>query len=234
MTEAQAQEILNKIIGQIFGFQNPFSLEDFKTKNAFDLRLPIQVNDAFTGEETYVQSVNPTKFMTQKNTFTFAMPGHQDWMQDKQPLGTIEEVLKAWEPINFTTTERLIDSVNVAKSDNVTQSENVYYSLDVHNSKNIVMSDGATDSEYLAAAQRSQNSTYCARIEDSQGCSNSFAISWSAKIANSMFVHDSYGLYECLFCSHIRDKKFCVANIQLEEAEYYKVKEMVARWVLTS
>jgi hypothetical protein len=235
MTEPQAQELLDKIIGQIFGFKNPYSLDDFKTKYAFDLRLPIQVNDGFTGEETYAQSVNPTKFMTQKNTFVFKIEGREDWMQPKQDLKNIEDILRAWEPINFTTTERQIDSLNVSKSDNVTQSENVYYSLDIHNSKNILLCDGIYDGgDHLAASARSQNSTYSARLEDSQNCSNSFSISWSANIANSMFIHDAYGLYECLFCSHMRDKKFCVANMQFEEAEYFKIKEMVSRWVLTS
>lgn len=230
MTDAQAQEVLDKIIGQIFGFKNPLGLEDFKAKYAFDVRLPAEVNDSYTGETTWAQSVNPTKFMTMENTLKL----RPDWMQAKQPLNNIQDILKAWEPINFTTTERQIDSLNFAKSDNIYQSENIYNSLDVHNSKNVLFCDSVKNFEYVAASQRSNASTYSARIEDSTDCSNSFSVSWSGKISNSFFIHDSYELFECMFCSHIRGKQFCVANIQLEEAEYFKLKEQVARWVLAS
>lgn len=234
MTDAQAQQLLDKIIGQIFGFKNPFSIDDFKTKYAFDVRLPMQVNDAYTGETTWAQSINPTKFMTMENTFKYGIDGKPDWMQQKQELKNIDDILRAWEPVNFTTTERQIDSLNFAKSDNVYQSENVYNSQDVHFSKNVIYCDGVKQAEYIAASQRSNALTYCARAEDSTDCSNSFSVSWSGKIVNSMFIHDSYGLYECLFCSHIRDKKFCVANMQFDEGEYFKIKEQVVRWVLTS
>jgi hypothetical protein len=39
---------------------------------------------------------------------------------------------------------------------------------------------------------------------------------------------------DCLFCSHLSGKRFCIANMQFEEEEYYKIKEQVVRWVLTT
>ncbi len=230
MTEDKAKQILDKIIEQIFGYANPLSLQDFKRKYAFDLRLPIQVNDAETGEPTWTQSVNPTKFMTLDNTFSRV----DSWEQPKQELKNIQDVLKAWEKINYVTTERQIDSLNILESDNVNQSENVYHSMDVHNSKNVIFSDGAIGCEFVAAIQRSNTTNYSARVEDSTNCSNSFSVSWSGKIVNSMFIHDSFDMYECLFCSHMRSKKFCIANMQFEEAEYFKLKEEIVKWVLSS
>lgn len=229
MTEAQAKQILDKIITQVFGFQNPMSLAEFKQKYAFDLRLPVEVNDALTGEKTWVQSANPTKFMTLDNTLQ-----REDWMLEKRPLKNIDDILRVWEEINYTTTERQIDSINIGQSDNVNGSENVFHSLDVHQSKNVIFSDGAIGCEYVAAVQRSNTTNYSVRVEDSTNCSGSFSVSWSGKIVNSMFIHDCFDLYECLFCSHIRSKKFCIANIQFEEAEYYKLKELVSRWTLQS
>lgn len=41
-------------------------------------------------------------------------------------------------------------------------------------------------------------------------------------------------MFECMFCSHITNKKFCIANMQFEEAEYRKIKDMVVRWMLTA
>lgn len=239
MNEDQAKEILDKIIAQIFGYMNPMSLEQFKSKYAFDVRLPSQVNDSYTGEATWVQSTNPMKFVTMQNVFqrgkimqndNFA--NAEDWMLKKRPLNTVQDVLAAWEEINATTTEKQIDSLNLTMSDNVNQSENVYHSMDVIESKNIVFSDGAIGCEYGAAIQRSNTVAYSARVEDSTGVSNSFSISWSGKINKSLFIHDAYDLFECMFCSHIKGKRFCIANIQLEEAEYYKIKEELTRWIL--
>ena len=60
-----AQYILDKVIGQITGFQNPMTVEQFMTKYAFDVRLPSPVNDSTTGEITWAQSTNPSKFIRQ-------------------------------------------------------------------------------------------------------------------------------------------------------------------------
>jgi hypothetical protein len=231
MTQKDAQEILDKIVGQIFGYQNPFSLDQFQQKYAFDVRLPVQVNDSTTGEVTWAQSVNPTKFITIDNARKRAEI--DDYMMPKQPMNTIQDILQAWDKVNYTTTERQIESTNVLECDNIYQSENIYRSQDIHLSKNILFSDSVIKSESVVAGQRSQASMYCARLEDSKECSNSFSVSWSGKITNSFFIHDCHDVHESMFCSHIRGKQFCIANMQFEEAEYMKIKEMVVRWILT-
>jgi len=230
MTPQVAKEILDKIMGQIFGFQNPYSLEQFMQKYAFDIRLPVQVNDSTTGEPTWAQSANPTRFITMNNAHTKLGDG----MRPPRPLGSIQDILGAWNEINLTATERQIESLNVGESDNIYNSENVYRSQDISRCKQVLFSDGIMDCEYIASGQRSQTSSFCARLEDSKECSNSFSVSWSGKVVNSMFIHYCYDMYESLFCSHVTSKKFCVANMQYEEAEYRKIKEMVVRWILTS
>ena len=39
MDSQQAQAVIDTIIGEIFGFKNPFTLEQFQQKFAFDVRL---------------------------------------------------------------------------------------------------------------------------------------------------------------------------------------------------
>src|SRR5262249_53582128 len=112
-------------------------------------------------------------------------------------------------------------------------SEMVYRSQDVANSKHILFCQDVTSCEYVAASQRSNNSTYCARLHDSTKCSNSFAVQWSNGVVNSLFISDSRDIYECLFSSNLSSKRFCIANIQFEEAEYHKLKDMVLRWLLS-
>ncbi len=231
MDATQAKEILDKTIGQIFGYQNPLSLEQAMNKFAFDLRLPQQVYDGTDNQPTWASSVNPTRFITLDNARKRSEI--DDWMLPPRPLSSLQEVIVAWAETNFTTTERHIDSVNVAESDAVYGSENVYRSSDVTASKNILFCDSVQRSEFLVASQRSQTSTFCIRAEDSKECSNSFNVIWSGKVTNSFFVQDCYDLFECMFCSHISSKQFCIANIQFEEEEYYRLKQEVIKWILT-
>ncbi len=230
MTPTEVQAILDKIFGQIFGYKNTLSTEQFMQKYAFDIRLPQQVNDSTTGEPTWTQSVNPTKFITVKNAWD-----RQDWEDmPKRAIHGIEDILAAWNEINYTATDRHLDSLNVSESDNIYTSENIYRSQDVSDSKNILLSDGVFGSEYIVAGQRSNNSTYCIRLEDSKDCSNSFSVIWSKNIVNSFFIQDCGDMYECMFCSHISNKKFCIANMQFDEIEYRKIKDYVIQWILAS
>jgi hypothetical protein len=230
--DKQLKEILDIIVGNVFGYQNPFTPEQFMQKFAFDVRLPKQTNDSTTGQVTWAQSLAPSKFITMENTRERSTG--TDWAIQKRPLKNIEDVLAAWQETNYTATERQIESLNVHESDNIYNSENIFRSQDVHSSKHVAYCDGAVNCEYVAACQRSNSSVNSIRIEDSKECSNSFNAIWSGKIVNSMFIQDCYDMYECLFCSHMSSKKFCVANMQFDEEEYRHIKKMVVEWVLTS
>jgi len=232
MDATAAKQILDKIVGQIFGYQNPFTLEQFMNKFAFDIKLPQQVYDATTNQPTWAQSTNPTKYITMQNAWNRQDAG--GWDVPKKALNNIQDILTAWNEVNLMATERFIDSTNVAESDNTYFSENVFRSQDTHRSKNIVFCDTVLDSEFVAASQRSNTSNFCIRIDDSKECANSFGIIWSGKISNSFFLQDCSNMSDSMFCSHLSGKRFCIANMQFEEAEYRKIKDMVVRWILTS
>ncbi len=233
MDDQIAKAILDKIVGQVFGYQNPFTLEQFAAKFAFDVRLPQQVYDTTTNEPTWAGSVNPAKFMTFENTHSELKPA-DFWDRPKQPINSIEDILKYWSETNYMATERYLDSLNVDKSDDVRHSENVYRSQNIESSKNIIFTDGSTNAEFLAASQRSQSSNFCIRLEDSGETSNSFSVSWSTKISNSLFIQDCANMQDSMFCSHLNSKRFYIANMQYEEAEYRQIRDMVVRWILTS
>lgn len=230
MNSSAAQATLDKIIGQIFGYKNPMTLDQFQQKFAFDVRLPQKVVDSTTGQDTWTQSPNPTKFIMTENAWK-----REDWdAMPKHEINSMEDLLSAWNDINYTATERYLDSINIAESDNIYSSENVYRSQDITQSKNIIFCDGVNQSENIVAGQRSQNLQTCGRIEDSTTCSNSFSVIWSKKIVNSLFIEDCGDMYECMFCSHITNKQFYIANAQYTEQEYRRIKDMVVRWILTS
>ena len=237
MTQADAQAMLDKIVGQVFGYQNPLSLEQFMQKFTFDIRLPQQVTDITDGSVTWAQSINPTRFVKMDNArgLQIGEAGPDtDFLRPARQLNSIDDILGAWNEINLTTTERLLESLNCAESDNITHSENVYRSQDIRRSKNVLFTDGLDGSEFIAAGQRSASSTFCIRIDDSGECNNCFNVSWSAKLTNCFFMHDTGDMQDSMFCTNVKGKRFCIANMEYPEAEYKRLKDLVVRWVLSN
>ena len=231
MDEAKAKQILDQVVGQVFGYQNPLTVGQAMSKFAFDVRLPQQVFDSSTGDATWAASLNENRYLTFDSVKKRIVKN--DGLQDYRKMNDVESVLSAWSDINYAMSEREIDSTNVFESDGVYHSENVYRSLDIRKSKNILFSDGVDSSEFIVAGQTSKSSKYCIRIEDSKNVSNSFNVNWSNKITSSYFIRDCYDLVDCMFCTHLAGKRFCIANIQLEEAEYNEMKLKIIQWILT-
>lgn len=232
MKATEAQTVLDTVIKQIAGIEKSLTLEQFKQKFAYDIDLPVEVNDTTTGESTWTGMMNASKYITLDNVRKRA--DIDDWMLTPRKLASVQDVLAAWNEVNYATTERHIDSLNITESDTIYSSENVYRSLDVGKSKNVVFCSDVNTSEYLLASRRSGGSTYCIRIEDSGECANSVSVIWSKNIVNCLFIQDSSNLYECMFCSKLKDKKFHIANMPFEEAEYYRLKEMMLKWLFSA
>lgn len=232
MNEELAKQILDKTVETVFGFQNPLSLEQARQKFAFDRRLPQQVTDSVDGVATWSSAKNASKYITLDNMNKRG--AEDDWLLPPRQFNSIDDVIAAWAETNYTATERAVDSVNIAKSDNIMGSENIYNSFDMRKSKNILFTEGGQDLEYIVGGFSSSTSSFCIRVEESQLCTNSFSVNWSAKISNSFFMQDCYDCMDCMFCSHISGKRFCIANVQVDEATYRKLREEVVRWILTS
>lgn len=232
MNPTEAKKILDKIVGQVFGYQNPLTLEQAIQKFAFDIRLPQQVYDSTDNTPTWAASTNPTKFVKMENARNNEASASEG-LYAKQPINSLQELLEKWNSINYTTTEREIDSLNVAESDDVIKSEQVFRSSGIQRSKNILFSEDVHDSEFIVGGQRAGSNTFCIRIQDSGECSNSFEVSWSSRITNCMFIHDASDMQDSMFCTNIKGKRFCVANMQFEEAEYHHLRQQVVQWILT-
>ena len=231
MNDKQCKQILNEIFMEIFEKECPLNIEQVLSEFAFDLRLPNKVLDAVDGKETWASSFNANKYISQDNMVKY--DNYKGWMRPKQDVNSIDEILKLWNKINYTTTERVYDSINVSNSDTIYNSENVYRSQDCSRCKNIIFTDGCIDSEYLLACQRSSNCNYSIRVDDSNNCSNSYNVICSAKISNSFFIQDANSLHECMFCSHIANRRYCIANMQFEKEEYMAIKAEVMKWIVS-
>lgn len=231
MKEAQILQTTNKIFQAVFGRDNPYNLDQLKTKFAFDIILPVPVKDAITGETTYSALPNAKKYLTDANVHKRDI--EVGWMQPKKPIKSLKELLVLWEENNFTTTERVYDSENVTASDPIYNAENVYNSTNSGNGKNLIFCDGTYRSNFALACQRSNEVNFCIRADDSNACTNSYNVICSGKISNSLFIQDCSNLHECIFCSHIANREFCIVNMQFESEEYYYFKAQIINWILS-
>lgn len=231
MNDKQCKQVLNEIFMGIFEQKCLMTIEQVLSEFAFDIKLPNKVIDAVDGKETWASSINSNKYISQANMEKY--DEYKGWIRKKREVNSLDEILKLWNKINYTTTERNYDSINVSKSDTIYNSENVYRSQDCRRCKNVVFTDGCADSEYILACQRSSNCTYCIRVDDSGNCSNSYSVICSSKISNSFFIQDANSLHECMFCSHISNRRYCIANMQFDRNEYMAIKEEVLKWIVS-
>lgn len=230
MNDKQCMNIIDEIFVEIFGEKSPVDINGILEECAFDIKLPNKVLDAITGEETWASSVNSNKYISQTNMEKYDT--YKGWMIPKKEIKSLDDIFTWWDKVNYTTTERIYDSTNISKSDTIYNCENIYRSQDCRKCRNTVFSDGCGDSDYIIACQRSGNCNYSIRIADSANCSNSYNVICSAKISNSFFIQDANSLHECMFCSHIANRRYCIANMQFEKEEYMGIKKEVIKWII--
>ena len=223
--------IIHKTFLGIFSQKSPFTIQEILSKFAFDIKLPQKVLDSTTGKTTWAYSTSSHKFITQTNMEEYDRTN--GWNLKKQEVSDLNDIIRIWKKINFTTTERQYDCINVAQCDPIYRTENAFRCTNCSDCKNIVFCDGCHKSEYLIACQRSSNCTFCIRVDDSNSCSNSYNVICSSKISNSFFIQDCNSLHECMFCSHIANKRYCIANMPFEEEEYFAIKEQIIKWILS-
>ena len=228
MLKPEALTVANKIFQAVFGCDNPFTLEQLKTKFAFDLQLPTEVKDSNTGETTYTSVPNAKRFITDKSSYSLT------WERPRRPLKSLDDILTAWAEINDMVTERVYHSENVHASDPIYDSVNVYGSTNCGQSKNILYCDNTFNSNFCLACCRSGSIDFCIRTDDSSSCSNSYGVICSNKITNSFFIQDANNMHECMFCSHLEQRKYCIANMQFEKDEYFYIKSQIVKWILES
>lgn len=227
-----AKTIADYTFKDIFQIDNPFSLDELQKRFAIDIPKASKVKCALSDNDTW--AFGPLEGKTASQNAIEKYFKENEWMQKSNPMKSISDILEAWDRINFQMTEKYINSTDILKSDSIINSNDVYQSFVVSDSKNIVFSYNIFDCNYMIASRDATSCTLGIRVKESIYCSSNFEISWSNKVSKSMFIHDGYDLYECLFCSHIRSKKYCIANIQFRQEEYFKLKKEVVHWILNN
>ncbi len=199
-------------------------------KFAQGIPLPEEGKSSVTRETVWIADGGKDKLISQVEVAErFKKEG---WMRTGRQMETMQDVLGAWSEINYEAVSKSINSVDVEESDGVYNSQGVYKSSSIFDSKNIVWSYKLFNCQYMLGSRDDSACSFGVRVKESIYCSYCFEVSWSHKVSRSMFVHDCTDLVECLFCAHLRSKKYCVANMQIGEEEYFRVKKMVVEWIL--
>lgn len=230
MDKQYAKKIADYLFKDIFGIDNPYSLEELQKKFAIDIPSAQKVACVLSKTDTWTVFPRDEKIASQQAIADQFK--ENEWMKKKTSLNSMEDILKAWEEINYLTGEKYINSKDVAESDGIYNSSSVYHGLSIFDSKNILFSYKIFDCNYMFASRDNSSCTLGVRMKESIFCSSGFEISWSNKVSKSMYIHDSVDLYECLFCSHLRSKKYCIANMQFGKEEYFELKKLIINWIL--
>jgi hypothetical protein len=230
MNNQKAKIVADYIFKEVFETENSYSLEELKRKFSFDIPFAQKATCALSKKDTWTIYPSEEKIASQQAVAEEFKKA--EWMKKKKNLSSIEEILGAWKEINYLTGEKYINSIDVAESDGIYNSSAVFHSASIFDSKNIVYSYKIFDSNYLLASRDNSSCTLGIRMKENIFCSSGFEVSWSNKVSKSMFIHDSLDLYECLFCSHLRTKKYCIANMQFEKEEYFRLKKIIIEWIL--
>ena len=61
MKDKITKDIISKTFLSIFGLNPKITKSEILKHFAFDIKLPVMVNDSTTGEETWAESMTPTK-----------------------------------------------------------------------------------------------------------------------------------------------------------------------------
>lgn len=231
MNPAQIKETIDLLFKDVFGRPCPFSIDELEARLTVGIPLPARVTCVLTGQETFVYDPQPDQMFVSQEGF-MGQARIDDWMKPKRPLESMKDVFDAWKQVSYMTGEKHINSQNVTQSDSILTSSNIYRSSLIGSSKGILLSHHNYFSNYLLACRGNTSCNFGIRVFDSGYCASNYEVRWSNKVSRSYFINDCLDLYECLFCYGIRSKKYCIANMQYEQAEYMKIKEMVIDWIL--
>lgn len=219
-----ALDILNSAWSAIFpDTKLGLSLEDFEAEYCLDLALPLYGESLWGGHP--VAMSKPYRHAASQSQ----IEKRTDELQQTPPFSgsSVEELLNcAFSNLLFSG-DNHYDSENVIQSDNVFKSREIFYSRAIHQSKKVVFSGDSIGLENAAACDSSGYSQFVIRAIDSINCSRCFDIYQSGKCSGCLFVSNCYNLHDCILCTNLRSKRYCIGNMQFTEANYRKLRKEI-------
>lgn len=164
------------------------------------------------------------------------------------------EVEKFEEVFEITNSHIILSSFYIDSSSRVQDSENVFdskciaFSKDIKNSERVYASSNVENSQYISSSFSVLGSAEVrdsSKIRYSQNVFNSDKISNCYGVYSCKKVEDSLGIFNvstgketyfstdlencsyCLFCSGLKDKRFCLFNQEIGLKDWFVIKELL-------
>ena len=164
------------------------------------------------------------------------------------------EMEKFEEVFEITNSQVILSSFYIDSSSRVRDSENVFnskyiaFGKDVRNSERVYASANVENSQYISVSFNILNSAEVkdsSKIQYSQNVFNSNEISNCYGVYSCKEIEDSLGIFNvstgkeiyfstdledcsyCLFCSGVKNKKFCLFNQEIDSKDWFIIKELL-------
>ncbi len=230
MDEKAAKKIVDYTFKDVFGRDNPFTLEQIKEKFAFDILLPVKAKDTFTGKDAWIMKKIGNKVKVWEE-WGKTPPGGDPTMP-KEKIKDMDDLLGHFNNIFYTIADKAWEAKDYSETDNIYLASEIYHCSKVIRTQKAAFSAEINDSKYGVACYYIYNCTSVIRAFDSSYCTACFNVAWSEKSSRCMYLNNCTDMFESMFCANLRSRKHCICNMQFEKEEYAKVKEMVVDWTL--
>ncbi|VVB57602.1 Uncharacterised protein [uncultured archaeon] len=128
------------------------------------------------------------------------------------PLAFFNVEMMQGSNLNLCDCSIAVDSANCYKSTLMEFSKNCGYSFWMHSCKDSFGSDGFFDSLSSIHVYWGNTQSRCLETDCSGHCYDSY------------FLHNCENVRDSMFCFGVKNRKYCIGNAELEEAEYKKIK----------
>jgi len=220
------KELYGVIWKQVFGELPIIDADKIKDLWAKDIVLPLVNKSELSGKPVWSSPEYEYKHFISEAEKS-ERSEKDNFMEAKVEVTSLTDVLNQIKKVAFFRGGRMLNSSAVEESDDIYSSNIIYNSTHIYTSQKIIWGNNLVQSEYLMASKNSKNCTFSIRVMDSANVANCFDVSFCANTSNSMFCHDCFDVRDCLFCFHLASKRFCIANMQFEEAEYNEIKKKI-------
>ncbi|MBX7138851.1 MAG: hypothetical protein K1X83_12820 [Oligoflexia bacterium] len=217
-------ELLNSIWRMIFpGQQLDLSISEFEAAYCADLPLPLFTNSlwntsAIAVSKPYGHAVSQSE-LEERSEELQDTPGASG-----MPLP--ELLNRAFGNLVFSG-DNHYNCEAVLRSDNIFKSREVYGSRSIHDSQKVIFSANSIGLDSAAACDSSGYSQFVIRAIDSINCSRCLDIYQSGRCSGCLFVSNCYDVHDCILCTNLRSKRFCIGNMQFSEEEYRDLRPQI-------
>ncbi|MFH1448032.1 MAG: hypothetical protein ABIG39_04155 [Candidatus Micrarchaeota archaeon] len=145
---------------------------------------------------------------------------------------TLENATEKLKDIGYFTTEVIRgNNLSVEESGTYADSSYCFNGTLFVNSKYCAYCLWPRESEYSFGSSFIFSSKFCLKCHHSINLTRCFEVSHSANCSDCYFCHNCDNLQDCMFCFNTKNKRYSIANVELERKEYLRIKKILLDFI---